>query len=94
MSRLEDGSGIIHGSSVALGLTIRQKQDRDQARKDASARNAIEGKFGEGKCSYGLGRIRVRLRETSESVITLQLRVMNLECKLRAFSFCRFSNGC
>ncbi|MEB9896280.1 hypothetical protein P4K96_22825, partial [Bacillus cereus] len=31
----------------------------------------------------GLGRIRARLRETSETVIALQLLVMNLERKLR-----------
>lgn len=60
-----------------------EEQDRNQARQDASARNAIEGKFGEGKRSYGLGRIRARLRETSETVIALQLLVMNLERKLR-----------
>ncbi|BFH14406.1 IS5 family transposase [Paenibacillus melissococcoides] len=57
--------------------------ERNQARQDASTRNAIEGKFGEGKRSYGLGRIRARLRETSETVIALQLLVMNLERKLR-----------
>ncbi|WP_213430934.1 transposase, partial [Paenibacillus dendritiformis] len=57
--------------------------DRNQARQDASMRNAIEGKFGEGKRSYGLGRIRAHLRETSETVIALQLLVMNLERKLR-----------
>ncbi|EJL45766.1 Transposase domain (DUF772) [Brevibacillus sp. CF112] len=60
-----------------------EQQDRKQARQDASVRNAIEGKFGEGKRSYGLGRIRARLRETSETVIALQLLVMNLERKLR-----------
>ncbi|MED1642037.1 IS5 family transposase [Brevibacillus agri] len=60
-----------------------EEQDRPQARKDAAARNAVEGKCGEGKRSYGLGRIRVRLRETSETVIALQLLVMNLERKLR-----------
>jgi hypothetical protein len=36
---------------------------------------------------------QARLQETSETVIALQLLVMNLERKLR-FSFCRFSDGC
>jgi len=36
------------------------------ARQDASERNAVEGKFGEGKRKYGLGLIRARLQETSE----------------------------
>ena len=30
-------------------------------------RNPIEGKFGQGKTSYGLGRIKARLENTSES---------------------------
>ena len=62
-------------------------QDRIQAKRDASERNAIEGKFGEGKRSYGLGHIRARLCETSETVIALQLLVMNLERKLRFFYY-------
>ena len=48
---------------------------------DASERNVVEGKFGEGKRRYGLG-----LRET---VIALQFLVMNLEHKLRVL-FCLF----
>ncbi|GAB2715843.1 IS5 family transposase [Paenibacillus thermoaerophilus] len=71
-------------SGPSLGRP-KKEDDRDQtlAKKDASCRNAIEGKFGEAKRSYGLGRIRARLRETSETVIALQLLVMNLERKLR-----------
>ncbi|MCL6631333.1 MAG: IS5 family transposase [Alicyclobacillus herbarius] len=52
-------------------------------RLDAGERNAVEGKFGEGKRKYGLGLIRARLRQTSETVIALQLLVMNLNRKLR-----------
>jgi hypothetical protein len=71
-------------SGPSLGRPKKKEEcDRKQARRDASARNAIEGKFGEGKRSYGLGRIRARLRESSETVIALQLLVMNLERKLR-----------
>ena len=51
--------------------------------QDALDRNAVEGKFGEGKRSYGLGLIRARLQETSETVIALQFLVMNLEKILR-----------
>lgn len=40
---------------------------------------------GEGKRIYGLGLIRTRLRETSETVIAMQLLVMNLEKRLRLF---------
>lgn len=53
------------------------------AHQDAIERNAIEGKFGEGKRKYGLGRISARLQTTSETVIALQFLVMNLEKILR-----------
>lgn len=72
-----------------------EEPDRKQAKIDASERNAIEGKFGEGRRSYGLGRIRARLQTTSETVIALQLLVMNLERKLRVLflSFFRLLLG-
>jgi len=54
-----------------------------QERKDIGERNAVEGKFGEAKRFYGLGRIMARLRETSEAVVAMQLLVMNLEKRLR-----------
>uniref|UniRef100_UPI001915EAC7 transposase n=1 Tax=Paenibacillus sp. EPM92 TaxID=1561195 RepID=UPI001915EAC7 len=57
--------------------------DRKQEQRDASERNAIEGKFGEGKRKFGLGRIRARGAETSLTVIALQFLVMNLERRLR-----------
>ncbi|MFC0214415.1 IS5 family transposase [Paenibacillus chartarius] len=53
------------------------------AKQDAGERNAIEGKFGEGKRKYGLNRIRARLEQTSGTVIALQFLVMNLERRLR-----------
>ena len=52
-------------------------------RQDAGARNAVEGKFGEGKRKYSLDRIFARLKETAECVIAMQFLVMNLEHKLR-----------
>lgn len=58
-------------------------EQKKQERLDIGIRNAVEGKFGEGKLSYGLGRIMARLRETSETVIAMQLLVMNLERKFR-----------
>ena len=52
---------------------------------EAGERNAVEGKFGEGKRTYNLGRIKMRLQETSEAGIHLVFLVMNLEKRLRAF---------
>ena len=70
------------------------KQDKTahkrQEYKDARERNAVEGKFGEGKRSYGLDRIMTRLKETSETVIALQFLVMNLERKLRVLFYLFF----
>jgi len=71
-------------SGPALGRPAADQQEQKRlARADAAARNAVEGKFGEGKRSYGLGRIRAHLQTTSETVIGLQLLVMNLEKRLR-----------
>jgi hypothetical protein len=59
------------------------KAQRREERLDAKVRNRVEAIFGEGKRLYGLGRIMARLRETSETVIAMQLLVMNLERRLR-----------
>src|SRR5690606_17618364 len=81
-------------SGPALGRPPKDGQTSEQrnlVKQDAGERNAIEGKFGEGKRKYGLGRIRARLAETSESVITLQLLVMNLERRLRSLFWLFFA---
>ena len=52
---------------------------------EAGERNAVESKFGEGKRSYGLGLIRTKLKETSETSIHLTFMVMNIEKRLRVF---------
>lgn len=77
-------------SGPALGRKPKNgpsNEEKQVAKQDTGERNAIEGKFGEGKRKYGLGCIRARLAKTSESVITLQLLVMNLERRLRVL-FC------
>lgn len=61
-------------------------------RVDSAARNAVEGKFGEGKTGYGLARIMTRLKETSESVIATAFLCMNLNRKLREALLYFFSN--
>jgi len=61
-------------------------------RMDSADRNAVEGKFGEGKRRYGLARIMTKLKETSETSIHLQFLVMNLMHHLRLlfFAFCKW----
>jgi hypothetical protein len=55
------------------------KQDHQQTRDDATARMAIEGKFGQGKRRFGLGRLRAKLALTSVTMIHVSFLVMNLE---------------
>jgi transposase, IS5 family len=54
-----------------------------QEREDTGIRNAVQGKFGEEKPFYGLDRIMAHLKETSETIISMQFLVMNLEKRLR-----------
>lgn len=70
------------GRSVANSLM--KKVEKNIERQDAKIRNAVEGKFGEGKRKYGLDRIYAKLKEMAECMIAIQFMVMNLEQKLRA----------
>lgn len=78
-------------SGPILGRPSKEKAkiQRYLEKLDASECNAIESKFGEGKCRYGVGLISTRLQQTSETVISIQLLVMNLERNLRLL-FCHF----
>ena len=55
------------------------KQDQQQGRDDATARMAIEGKFGQGKRRFGLARMMAKLALTAEAMIQISFLVMNLE---------------
>jgi IS5 family transposase len=55
------------------------KQAQHQAQVDATARMAIEGKFGQGKRRFGLGCLMAKLAQTSETMIHVSFLVMNLE---------------
>lgn len=79
-------------SGPKLGRPSKQvdPSQKKQEQLDMGERNAVEGKFGEGKRTYGLGLIRTRLRQTSETVIALQLLVMNLEKRLRLLFWLMF----
>jgi hypothetical protein len=54
-----------------------------QMARDSADRNAVEGKFGEGKTKYGLDRIMARLKDSSETVIAISFFCMNISRKLR-----------
>jgi hypothetical protein len=55
------------------------QHDKQQAYDDAITRIAIEGKFGQGKRRFGLGRLMAKLALTSETMIQVSFLVMNLE---------------
>jgi transposase, IS5 family len=63
------------------------KQERHTHRQDELDRNAIEGKFGQGKRRFTLDRIMAKLARTSEAVISIAFIVMNLE-KILASLLC------
>ena len=61
-----------------------------QARQDELDRIPIEGKFGQGKRRFSIGRLMTKLASTSETAIVLCFLVMNLEKWLRAISLCLY----
>ncbi len=65
------------------------RREKKRTRQDESDRNAIEGKFGQGKRRFALDCIRAKLPVTSGSTIALTFLVMNLEKLLREV-FLRF----
>lgn len=50
-----------------------------QAQADAKIRNAVEGKFGQGKRRFSLGRVMAKLAHSAETAIAITFLVMNLE---------------
>lgn len=55
------------------------EEEKRQRYQDDIDRIAIEGRFGVGKRRYGLGLIKTKLKETSETAIHLSVLVLNLE---------------
>lgn len=60
---------------------------RKQVLADAAVRNQIEGKFGQGKRRFSLGRVMAKLAPTAECTIAITFLVMNLERLLRQLLF-------
>jgi hypothetical protein len=68
----------------------RLRATKKQARQDEIDRNAVEGKFGQGKRSYSLNRIMTKLPHTSETAIMLTFLVINLKRWLATILFFNF----
>jgi hypothetical protein len=57
--------------------------EKKQAASDEAVRSTVEGKFGQGKRRFGLGRVMAKLAVTSAAQISLSFLVMNLDTALR-----------
>ena len=55
------------------------KKEKQQRYQDDVDRIAVEGRFGVGKRKYGLGLIKSKLKETSETDINVSILVLNLD---------------
>jgi transposase, IS5 family len=82
-------------SGVPLGRPPKtvSKEKKKQALQDERIRNSIEGKFGQGKRRFSLGRVMAKLSHTSQTAIAITFLVMNLSTHLsRVFYafFCLF----
>jgi len=70
-------------SGPALGRPIDEaellKEQRELRHQDEIDRIAVEGKFGQGKRRFSLGRVMTKLAQASEVSIVVSFIVMNLE---------------
>jgi IS5 family transposase len=73
----------LSGPKLGRSSVEEKKEAKMQVYQDSCERNEVEGKFGTGKRKYTLDCIMAKLQETSESVIILNLLVMNLDKRLR-----------
>jgi len=75
----------IRMSGVRLGRPPKNlsKAMKKQSQSDERIRNLIEGKFGEAKRRFSLGRVMAKLDNTSETSIAITFMVMNLSALLR-----------
>ena len=72
-------------SSVELSAV-----DPKQTLEDERVRNAIEGKFGQGKRRFMLNRVMAKLASTAETTIAIIFLVMDLGLLLRQLLFVFF----
>ena len=83
------------GPTLGRPPTNISKSTKKQAQSDERIRNSIEGKFGEAKRRFSLGKVMAKLSNTSGTAIAITFLVMNLSSLLRqAFwlFFCLFHN--
>ncbi len=64
------------------------KEKKKQAKEDEKIRQAIEGKFGQGKRRFSLNLVMTKLENTSRTAIAITFLVMNLSTWWRRVFFC------
>jgi hypothetical protein len=73
----------IRMSGPRLGRPPKEvSKEKKEVPSDERVRN-IEGKFGQGKRRFSLGRVMAKLPETAETVIAMNFVVMNLSTLLQ-----------
>ena len=82
----------ISGSPLGRPPKNVDKKLKKQALESEKVRNAIEGKFGQGKRRFSLDLVMTKLAETSSTAIAITFLVMNLVAVHRqvCLFFCRF----
>jgi hypothetical protein len=58
------------------------KEKKKQALESERIRNCIEGKFGQAKRRFSLGRVMAKLSHTCETAIAITFLVMNLSTQI------------
>jgi transposase, IS5 family len=77
----------ISGNPLGRPPKTMSKEKNKQAQEDERIRNCIEGKVGQGKRRFSLGRVMAKLNHTSQTAIAITFLVMNLSTHLfRLFS--------
>ena len=66
------------------------KEKKKQAAEDEKIRQAIEGKFGQGKRRFSLNRVMAKLSNTSSTAIAITFLVINLSTWLHRVFLCVF----
>jgi hypothetical protein len=75
----------ITGIPLGRKPKVIDREKKKQSQLDERFRSRIEGKFGEAKRRFSLGRVMTKLSETSQTAIAITFLVMNLSALLRQF---------
>ena len=71
------------GNKTYKEPVLKDKKAKKAYVRDLKARQAVEGKIGNGKRKYSLGLIMTKLKNTSETSISLELMMLNIDKLLK-----------